>query len=104
MEDGSEYRLRPDNKLEELRRRLSAEGSELAVNIGRRAIYHRPGVEPFEVIVTGVQRMWDDDEEGNYRPDIEGYTVRRAEDKWVDDDTRAYPVYAASVSEIEFLN
>lgn len=104
MENESEYRLKPDNELEDLRRRLRAEGSELAANIGRRALYHRAGVEAFEVIVTGVQRIWDEDDEGNYRFGVEGYTVRRAEDRWVDDDHRAYPVYAASVREIEFLS
>lgn len=78
--------------------------SALAANIGRRAIYHRSGVEPFEVVVTGVQRIWDEDEEGTYRFGIEGYTVRRVEDTWLDDDTRAYPVYAASVRDVELLD
>lgn len=52
----------------------------------------------------GVQRLWDHDEEGTYRFGVEGYTVRRAEDKWLDEQTRAYPTYAASVREIEFLS
>ena len=104
MDSDPEYRLRPRNPIEDLRQDLTAEGSELAANIGRRAIYHRPGVEPFEVVVTGVQKLWDEDEEGNYRSDVEGYTVRRVEDEWLDDETRAYPVYAASVREIDFLH
>ena len=104
MDRKSEYKLKPDNEVEDLRRELSIENSPLSKNVGRRAIYHRSGVDPFEVVITGVQKVWDDDEEGNYRPDVEGYTVRRAKDEWIDDQTRVYPVYAASVREIEFLD
>lgn len=104
MDGRSEYKLRPDNELEALRKKLAAEGSKLAKDIGRRALYHRPGVEPFEVVITGVQKIWDDDEDGNYRFGVDGYTVRRLEEEWVDGETRAYPVYAASAREIEILN
>lgn len=83
----SEYRLRPDNRVEDLRRELAIEGSDLAINVGRRAIYRRPGVEPFEVMVSGVQKRGDDD--GNYRFGVEGYTVRRGSDEWSDQGTRA---------------
>ena len=80
------------------------DGSPLLANLGRRAIYHREGVEPFEVVVTGVQQIWDEDTEGVYRFGVEGYTVRRAQDEWIDEKTRRYPVYAASVREINFLD
>ena len=104
MDDASKYELRPDNEVENLRRELSVDGSPLSANMGRRAVYHREGVEPFEVVVTGVQQIWDEDAEGVYRFGVEGYTVRRARDEWIDDKTRRYPVYAASVREIEFLD
>ena len=104
MDEGSKYELRPDNEVEKLRKKLSVEGSPLAANIGRRAVYHREGMEPFEVVVTGIQHVWDEDDEGIYRFGVEGYTVRRAEDEWSDEEIRAYPVYAASTRDIEFLN